>query len=83
MCNDKDKRELSLEEQETVNGGVGFVEEVTGNPFPINDIEPIVLNPKTPTDPPFGPVDPPPGSVQPCPDGPGGGFGPIQIRKDR
>ena len=71
MCNDKDKRELSLEEQEAVSGGVGFIEEVT--------TVPIVLNPKTPTDPPFGPVDPPPGSVQPCPDGPGGGSGPIQI----
>lgn len=78
MCNDKDKRELSLEEQEAVSGGVGFVEEVTGNPYPIDDV-PVVLNPKTPSNPPFGPVDPPPGSVQPCPDGPGGGSGPIKI----
>ena len=58
MCNDKDKRELSLEEQEAVCGGVGFVEEVTGNPYS-EDTVPIVLNPKTPSNPPFGPVDSP------------------------
>ena len=77
MCNDKDKRELSLEEQETVNGGVSFVEEVTGNPYS-EDTTPIVLDPKTPSNPPFGPVDPPPGSVQPFPGG-SGGSGPIQV----
>ena len=78
MCNDKDKKELSLEEQEAVGGGVGFTEEVTGNPYS-EDTVPIVLNPKTPSNPPVGPVDPPPGSVQPYPGGSGGGSGPIQI----
>ena len=82
MCNDKDKRELSLEDQEAVNGGVRFTEDLAERPF-FADSEPIVLTPKAPSNPPVGPVDPPPGSVQPYPGGSGGGSGPILIPKER
>lgn len=82
MCNDKDKRELNLEEQEAVNGGVRFTEDLAERTF-FADSEPIVLTPKAPSNPPAGPVDPPPGSVQPYPGGSGGGSGPILIPKER